>query len=516
MAKIKINDKELQAAEGTTVFQAAQEAGIPIPHFCYHPAFMPEGTCRMCLVEIEGMPKLELACSTQVREGMKVSTHSERVKEARRGVLEFLLAEHPLDCPICDQAGECKLQDYYEEYGLYDNRFAEARDKHEKKVNLGKNLIHDQERCVLCRRCVRFLRDVTKTGEMGVFERGGHTEVNIYLGQAIGGNYSGNLAQICPVGAITDRDFRFKTRSWFLEEGDSVCPLCSRGCGISVSSHRGLARFEIPQRVYRIRARPNPRINGHWMCDLGRYGYAYLDADRCRTIKPPDGQKFGWDEAIAWLKDKLRQIKDRGQAGRISVILNSGLTNEELFLAQKIFRDDLGAGHVFFSDPPTGESDDLLLTAERTPNRRGAVEMGWDIEPVDMEALGRDTDLLMVFGPHFASGQPLSEVSGRLEAVETKVLLTPTSGALDEMMDLVLPTAHWAEKAGSATNIDGIVQSFQPALSPPGDGRAEWRVLSDLGKELDLNFRYYRPFSSPEKIFQAMTGEIPFFEKNGE
>jgi NADH-quinone oxidoreductase subunit G len=516
MAKIKINDKELQAAEGTTVFQAAQEAGIPIPHFCYHPAFIPEGTCRMCLVEIEGMPKLELACSTQVREGMKISTHSERVEEARRGVLEFLLAEHPLDCPICDQAGECKLQDYYEDYGLYDNRFVEPKDKHEKKVSLGKTLIHDQERCVLCRRCVRFLGEVTKTGEMGVFERGGHTEVNIYLGQTIDNNYSGNLAQICPVGAITDKDFRFKTRSWFLEGEDSVCPLCSRGCGITIDSHRGFSRFEIPQRVYRIRAREIPRINGHWICDLGRYGYAYLDANRKHAIKPPDGQNFGWEEAIAWLKDRIRQIIARDQTGRIGVILNSGLTNEELFLAKKIFRDDLGAGNVFFSDPPPGEKDDLLLTSERSPNHRGAVEIGWDIKPVDMEALRQETDLLLIFGPYFESIHSMEEISTCLEGIETKVLLSPTSGALDEMMDMVLPTAYWAEKAGSSTNIDGIVQSFQPALEPPGDSRAEWVLLSDLGKELDLHFRYYQPFSSPEKIFQAMTGEIPFFEKNGE
>lgn len=516
MVKIKINDKELQATEGMTVFQAAQEADIPIPHFCYHPAFIPEGTCRMCLVEIEGMPKLELACSTQVREGMKISTHSDRVKEARRGVLEFLLAEHPLDCPICDQAGECKLQDYYEEYGLYENRFVETKDKHEKKVSLGKTLIHDQERCVLCRRCVRFLREITKTGEMGVFERGGHTEVNIYLGRTIDHNYSGNLAQICPVGAITDRDFRFKTRSWFLEEGESVCQLCSRGCGISVNSHRGFSRFELPQRVYRIRARHNPHVNGDWICDIGRYGYAYLDADRCRAIKPPSGQEFGWGESVAWLKDKIRRLKDHDQTERIGVILNSGLTNEELFLAKKIFRDDLGAGQVFFSDPPSGEGDDLLLTAERSPNRRGAEEIGWDIKPVDLEALSRNTGLLIIFGPYFVSSHDRSGISSCLEAIETKVLLTPRSGALDEMMDMVLPTVYWAEKAGSSTNIDGIVQSFQPALPPPGEGRAEWHLLSDLGRELDINYRYYQSFSSPENIFRAMTGEIPFFEKNGE
>ncbi|NOR14200.1 MAG: 2Fe-2S iron-sulfur cluster binding domain-containing protein, partial [Candidatus Aminicenantes bacterium] len=270
MIKIRIDDRELEVQEGITIFSAASEAGISIPHFCYHPAFIPEGTCRMCLVEIEGMPKLELACSTVVREGMIVSTQSNRVREGRKGVLEFLLAEHPLDCPICDQAGDCKLQDYYEEYGLYESQFSEVKDKHDKKVDLGNHLIHDQERSVLCRRCVRFLREVTGTEEMGVFERGSHTEVNLYLDNQVDNNYSGNLAQICPVGAITDKDFRFQTRSWFLAEADSICPLCSRGCSIQIGYHPGFSRFSLPKRVYRIKAKTNETVNGYWICDLGR------------------------------------------------------------------------------------------------------------------------------------------------------------------------------------------------------------------------------------------------------
>jgi NADH-quinone oxidoreductase subunit G len=182
MIKIFIDEKPFDVEESLTIFNAAEQNGISIPHLCYHPAFPPEGTCRMCLVEIEGIPKLELSCSTQVRDGMKIFTHSDRVEEARRGVLEFLLAEHPIDCPICDQAGDCKLQDYYDEYGLYDSQFSEIKEKREKKVEIGKNLLLDQERCILCRRCVRFLGEVTKTRELGVFQRGNHTEINVYNG----------------------------------------------------------------------------------------------------------------------------------------------------------------------------------------------------------------------------------------------------------------------------------------------------------------------------------------------
>jgi NADH-quinone oxidoreductase subunit G len=517
MVKITIDEREIEAREGTTVFHAAQDAGIPIPHFCYHPAFAPEGTCRMCLVEIEGMPKLELACSTQIREGMKVFTQSERVREGRMGVLEFLLAEHPLDCPICDQAGDCKLQDYYEEYGLHDSRFSETKEKHEKKVRLGKYLLHDQERCVLCRRCVRFLREVTGTDEMGVFERGGHTEVNVNEeGQEVSNNYSGNLGQICPVGAITDTDFRFQTRSWFLEEGESVCPLCSRGCRISIQSHRGFARFRLPKRVYRIKAVKNPRVNGPWICDMGRYGYKYLDEGRATRILKKDGPAPDWPEAIAWLGERILRLKHRNRLDRITVILTSRLTNEELFLAKKIFRDDLGVRRFYFADTPPGEGDSLLLTPERTPNRKGAEEIGWDLVPVDLDALAGETDLLLVFGPDFETAHSLSDILGSFEQAENTVLVTPFEGELNAQVDLLLPAAPVAEKAGSLTNTDGVVQSFTPALPALGSSRAEWSILADLGKALSLEFQYYSRFMSPEIVFQEMTGEIPFFEKNGE
>jgi NADH-quinone oxidoreductase subunit G len=268
MTKIFIDKEPVEVEEGTTVLKAAERAGIHIPHLCFHPAF----------------PKLELACSTVVKEDMKISTKSERVVEARKAVLEFLLAEHPLDCPICDKAGDCKLQDYYDEYGLFENQFKEVKEKREKKLKIGKTLILDQERCILCTRCVRFLKEVTETQELGVFHRGVHSGVDIYDGGAVVNNYTGNLAQICPVGAITDEDFRFKTRSWFLEEGESICPLCSRGCNILIEYHPGFPHFEVPRRVHRIKARENPEVNDFWVCDRGKYGYSYLNEGRADQI----------------------------------------------------------------------------------------------------------------------------------------------------------------------------------------------------------------------------------------
>jgi len=258
LVKIFINDNPVEVNSDATILDAAQKAGIDIPHLCYHQAFPPEGSCRMCLVEIEGAPKLELACSTPVRDGMKVYTHTGEVCEARKGVLEFLLANHPNDCPICEQSGDCKLQDYYDEYGLFDSRFSENKIRREKKVTLGKNLLLDRERCILCTRCVRFLKNITGGEELGVFQRGSEAEIALFPGETLDNNYSGNLAEICPVGAITDLDFRFKSRTWFMESAPSLCPLCSRGCNIYIDHHPGYAKFEIPKRIYRIKARENP------------------------------------------------------------------------------------------------------------------------------------------------------------------------------------------------------------------------------------------------------------------
>lgn len=513
MVKIFIDEKPIEAEEGTTIFKAAQEAGISIPHFCYHPAFDPEGTCRMCMVEIEGMPKLELACSTRVREGMKIFTKNERVVEARKGVLEFLLAEHPLDCPICDQAGECKLQDYYEEYGLFDGQFNEIKEKRRKKTQIAKNLIHDQERCVLCRRCVRFLKEVTGTNELGVFERGNHAEVNILDDIPVDNNYSGNLAEICPVGAITDSDFRFKTRSWFLEGGDSICPHCSRGCSITIHHSRQFHRFAIPKRVFRYISRKNPDINGLWICDFGRYSYPYLDNDRVDKIIHNNGDDgLAWEAAISSIAKKLRRLRDMDETSRIALILNTWLSNEELFLLKKLFIDDFQTEKIFFADPPQGKSDDILLTSERTPNRRGALEIGFDIRPLDWPSLSEETELLLVFGTFLANQTNSEEIKASFSEIKNTVLLTPHSSDLDALVDIVLPTSLIPEKSGSITNVDGIVQEFSPVLEGIGESRPEWQILIALAEMANADFSV-NTFASPVAIHEVMREEISFFKK---
>jgi NADH-quinone oxidoreductase subunit G len=513
MVKIFIDERPVEAKEGSTIFKAAKDAEIPIPHFCYHPAFEPEGTCRMCLVEIEGAPKLELACSTQVREGMKVFTKNEKVVEARQGVLEFLLAEHPLDCPICDQAGECKLQDYYEEYGLFDSQFNEVREKRRKKATIAKNLLHDQERCVLCRRCVRFLKEVTGTNELGVFERGNHTEVNILDEIYVDNNYSGNLAEICPVGAITDSDFRFKTRSWFLDSGDSICPHCSRGCSISIHYNSAFHRFPVPKRVFRYNSRKNPDINGFWICDVGRYSYSYLNEGRLEKIISNNGENnLTWETAIPFITKKMRRLRDMDEASHIALILNTWLTNEELFLLKKLFIENFQVEKIFFADPPKGKADDILLTSERTPNRRGALEIGFDIRPLDWDKLSENTDLLLVFGSFLTDQTNSGEIKNHLDRIKNTILLTPHSSDLDSLADVVLPTSVIPEKSGSLTNVDGIVQEFSPVLECIGESRPEWEILIDLAKLSNADISI-KTFSSPAVILEEMGKEIAFFKK---
>ncbi len=514
MVKITIDDRQIEVAEGTTILKAAEQEGIHIPHLCYHPAFPSEGNCRMCLVEIEGLPKLELACSTQVRDGMKVSTRSEQVVEARRGVLEFLLAEHPLDCPICDKAGECKLQDYYEEYGLFESQFNETKAKRAKKKEIGKSLIHDQERCILCTRCVRFLREVTKTQELGVFNRGLHSGINIYDGVPVNNNYSGNLAEICPVGAITDSDFRFRTRSWFLKSGESICPLCSRGCNIVIEHHPGFARFPVPKRVYRIKARENQDVNGFWICDLGRYGYSYLNEDRAEEILTNNQEKTGspsWEEVRSLIAQKIKSPPYKKIGSRMALILHSWLSNEELFLVHKIFQNDLNVEKIFFVDPPEEEKDDQLLTPERSPNRRGTQEVGFDLKPLDLDALAKETELLLVFGHFLLDFFNRAEVRACFEKIGTKILITPHINESGYLFDMVIPTASIAEKEGSLTNVDGKIQSFRPVLEPLGASLPEWKALIDLAKELKINFDYYRRLYSVEVILNELRKEIPFF-----
>jgi NADH-quinone oxidoreductase subunit G len=515
MISLLIDGRPIEVAEGTTVLKAAERAGIVLPHFCFHPAFVPEGSCRLCLVQIEGSPKLELGCSTVVREGMKVSTQSPIVREARRGVLEFLLAEHPLDCPICDKAGECKLQDYASDYGLTESVFREAKEKREKRLPIGEKLLLDRERCIQCTRCVRFLAEITKTHELGLFERGIHSEIGIYDGRPVRNGYSGNLVDLCPVGAITDTTFRFKTRPWFLARGESVCPHCSRGCNIYIDYHPGFPRVPGSAKVHRIRPRVNEAVNGPWICDYGRYGFVEAQntgrSDRPFWNKGRAKTELSWDKVRIVLGEKLKALRESGRTGRAAVAASGWLTNEELYLIKKIFRDDLNVIRLFIVDPKPGEGDATLLRPDRAPNRRGAAELGFDLAMPSLEALGRETDVLILFGPHLAAHFGGDELRAAFDKIALKVLVTSHLAGLESLADCVLASATPAEKEGSFTNADGRIQRFAAAARACPDVRPELWILQDLAREIGLRSDLYSRAASARTVFEALAKEIPFF-----
>lgn len=482
---LTIDGSPVRAPEGTNVLRAAAAAGIDIPHFCHHPALETAGGCRMCLVEIEGLPKLELACATAVREGLAVRTGTERVREARRAVLEFLLAEHPLDCPVCDKAGECRLQDLYDAHGRFPGRFREPKEVRDKLVPIGRGLLLDRERCVLCTRCVRFLRTVTGTGELGVFERGLGSEIGVFDGMPVDTDYAGNLVDICPVGAITDADFRFRTRAWFLERRPSVCPRCGRGCAVVVESVSGYPLPAGGRRVYRVRAGENPAVNGHWICDRGRAGRRDADEGRVpRVSRPgavPGGAGTDWPSAAAEVADRLMAVPPADRPDRVAVVLHSALTCEELDLARRVFVEGLGVRDVRFADPAPGAADGFLLTAERVPNARGVREAGFVPRSPDP---ARPADVLLVFGPPFpepAQGQGTGPVP---DGAAFKVLFASHAGPRDGRFDLVVPVAVPYESSGSFINIDGIRQSFGPAVAAAPGVPSARQVLTALARRL--------------------------------
>ncbi len=331
MPTLTIDGKEVSAEASKTILQVAVANGVKIPHFCYHPHLSIDGCCRMCMVEVEKIPKLTIACNTPVTDGMVVRTNTEKVLKARKGVMEFQLINHPLDCPICDQAGECRLQEYTFEHGITHSRFREEKRPGRKRFKIGPRIVFDEERCILCRRCVRFCREVSKTGELAVFYRGDKSIIDTYPGTYLDNKYSLNTVDICPVGSLTDADFRFQVRVWFLEETKSVCPGCSNNCSIRICHRRG--------KVYRLLPRKNMNINKVWMCDDGRFTYKGIGAANRLTSpmvkKSARLKEAPWDEAFDEVAEGLSKVKNNELGG----IAYSNTTNEECYICSKLIKE---------------------------------------------------------------------------------------------------------------------------------------------------------------------------------
>ena len=528
--KVRVDGKEVEVPKTTpdpltgkplptTMIQACNVARVDVPHYCYHPKLPVAGNCRMCLVEFgipavgpdrkpilnpDGTPKISksprpaIACATPISPGMEIYTNTPAVKQMREGVLEFLLINHPLDCPICDQAGECKLQEYSVDYGRSESRFVEPKVHKPKRVDLGPRIVLDDERCILCTRCIRFTKDVVGDDALGIVNRGSYNTLTAYPGKIFDNNYTLNTVDICPVGALTSKDFRFQMRVWFLKETKSICTSCATGCNIIVGSRE--------EKIYRYEPRENEAVNSSWMCDYGRLNYKWIGRqDRLVEVRGPNAGALAWTAALREISHKLKQVSPDSAA----LIASARQANEELYLLAKLARK-LGA--LTDSVPRQGEGDKLLLNADRNPNSLGARLTGISADPMGAnlpkiaEAIrSGKIKTLIVFGEDVSKAGIGQDLLGKLETlIVSDILPNPTTRAAHYL----LPGCAHAEKRGSFTSTKGRVQKFMKAVEPPGQARAEWEFLH----ELIFNTTGQNGYASIEGLFNQMAGEISAFK----
>ena len=510
MPKLSIDGHEIDVPQGTMVIQAAEKAGVFIPRYCYHPGLSIAGNCRICLVEVEGNPKLQIACNLPVSEGMVVHTKSDNAEEGRRAVLEFLLANHPLDCPVCDQSGECDLQNFYMNFGLYNPRFEERKVKKQKAVELGPHVMLDQERCILCSRCVRFTDEITETGEFGIFNRGDRAELGIYPGDVLDNPYSANVVDICPVGALTEKDFRFKARVWYLSSAPTVCNGCSQGCNIDMHYLLDRPHLNDGARMVRVKPRFNEDVNKWWLCDEGRYGLGWLDQDRLSEVRGPSSEATDWEEALTSIAAGIDKVQD---GSRIGVIASAQLTNEELFLLGEIFRGSLG-GRVTTSVPEEpGFCDDLLIKADKNPNTFGATLLGLageqapSAEQLIDEAVAGNLDVLWVFGHDLVKLFGEEKVRQLSEKVPLFIFSGTNENSTAPAAQWVLPSAAYVEKDGTFVNCHGRLQRIGHVFAPLASSREDWRILLELAQKLGLPLDW----QGPEEIFAGLAESLTPF-----
>jgi NADH-quinone oxidoreductase subunit G len=532
MAKITIDGTQFEVDPGLSVIQAAEQNGIEIPHFCWHPKLSVAGNCRMCLVEIEKMPKLAIACATQVAEGMVVATKSERVINAREAVMEFLLINHPLDCPICDEAGECKLQDYSYRYSVGSSRFEENKVHKPKRVELGPNVILDVERCIMCSRCVRFSDEIAGQNVLTFTERGDHVVLTTFPGTQLDNPYSMNVIELCPVGALTSKDFRFKSRVWEMSATESVCTGCARGCNINVWVRNN--------EILRLTPRLNEDVNSYWMCDYGRLNtFNHVNAperlDGPLVRRGGSFVKVEWDEAIAGAASGLKGFKKSEIAG----IASANLTNEDLYIVKWLMNNALGVRSLgVIPHVIDGMDDDLLIRSDRTSNSTGAALLGVAPEPTALSVIAEGIragtiKALYVAEEDIASLPMFANVLSKLELliVQASVRTKTTDAA-----DVVLPCSTWAEKHGTFTNFEGRVQRIRPAVAAleqdraldgfamsrwdkfaslndrwgrpkKRDARPTWRIAAALASALGSKLRY----NTAEEVFREIAERVPAF-----
>jgi NADH-quinone oxidoreductase subunit G len=519
MPKLTVDGRPVEVPTGTRLIEACKQAGVVVPHFCYHPGLSVAGNCRMCMVEIEmgGRSRVAASCVEPALDGMNIRTASPEVRDTRQGVMEFLLLNHPIDCPYCDCAGECKLQDYYMDWGAIDTGSRrETEPVHKpKRQEIGPHVMLDSERCVLCSRCVRFCQEVTGTHELGIEERGSHSTLHVAEGKTLDNAYSGNVVDLCPVGALTDRTFRFQRRVWLLRKADSLCTGCSKGCNLELhfDEQHDYKNESSGRRVMRVKPRYNEQVNQWWLCDRGRYGFESIDQGRLLTPRVSrDGQVTAtdWEDALGEtarrLDDELRRHPDQS-----AVLFSPDMSCEELLAARSLFLEQLKFSRADFQleQDPVGQEDGLLMKADLHANRagcralglkRGAFEDGHLLEEIRS---GRVRSLVCFHWDLPALlGAGARELLAKLRFL---LVITPHEQAWSELASLQLPSAVPAEQAGSFINCDGLGQRFHAAFEPMGEARRGVDLLLALGARLGR-----RPAqASWEALSKRLEAEVP-------
>ncbi|HYC52009.1 MAG TPA: 2Fe-2S iron-sulfur cluster-binding protein [Gemmatimonadaceae bacterium] len=491
---LTIEGRQVTVPMGTSILEAAKAAGILIPHYCYHPGLPVAGVCRMCLVEVEKAPKLAPSCATAAAEGQVVHVHSDKALEARKGVLEMLLINHPLDCPICDQAGECELQDYTYQEGRGEGRYREPK-RFNPVEDFGGDVVYVANRCILCTRCVRFMDDVAHDPVLNVSERGDRALIGKFEGEDLTHPWAGNVIDLCPVGALLSKDSLNKARAWEMDRAASVCPNCSQGCNMMIETRDNV--------VVRLRPRPNEDVNKYFMCDHGRLNYRWLNRqDRVDVphVRGPGGMgPTDFDGALA-AAGKLLTGK------RAFVLASPMLSNEALYLLAKLMRKTGGAGAFRVpqgDEAPLPGVEDLALRRDRAANARGAELFGFTRSDAPLSGM-RAGDVLVVADEELA-GMDAVDVTGASAII---VIGTTLPKWAVSKTAVVLPIANMAEEEGTFTNLRGRVQRFTQAKSPPGFARPSWWVVADvltaLGEKTDLFL--------PGDVFGALAKEVAAFQ----
>jgi NADH-quinone oxidoreductase subunit G len=513
-----------QFPKGTRVIEACAQAGKFVPHYCYHPKLSSPGNCRMCLIEM-GMPKMgpdrkpeigpdgksvinwiprpQISCAQDIAEGMGIRTDSPMVRECRNGVMEFLLINHPLDCPICDQAGECHLQEYSVEFGTGGSRFLEEKVKKPKRVEIGPRVTLDDERCILCSRCIRFMKEVAHDDVLGFVSRGSHTYLTAHPDRTLDSNYSLNTVDICPVGALTSSDFRFKMRVWFLKETKSICTSCGTGCNTIIGTRQN--------EIYRQTPRENDAVNSSWMCDYGRLNFHYANStDRLKTPQIRENQMLvetSWNAALIKAGEELRRF----QKEEIAVVASARMTNEELWLTKKLI-DSIGTT-LHDVVPRTGEADHILMDADRNPNTLGAQlfgvtgeKSGHQLPDLAQNIRSGGIKAVVALGENLTL---LGLTSEELQKLSALIVMDILPNETTRNATVLLPSSAFSEKRGSMINIKGRLQRLNRATQPPGTARDDWEIIRDLIQQLTGSNGIYLI----EDVFKQITESIP--EMNG-